>query len=108
MEQSRVGWVQSLDPASDAHHGGAGPVSVNASCAFIVPLAYPGSLEVRMYLGDPGRSSVGSCCEIWSDGRNVADEAAKIVTIDLASGRSVPLPVRITPPLRARKPGASG
>ncbi len=108
MEQARIEWVQSLDPARDAHHGGAGPVIVNASCTFIVPLVYPGSLEVRMYLGDPGRSSVGSYYEIWSDGRKFADGAAKIVWIDLASGRSVPLPDRITAPLRALEPGGSG
>jgi hypothetical protein len=54
MEQARVERVQSPDPARDAHHGGAGPVIVNAS------------------------------------------------------GRYVPVPVRITAPLRARQPGVSG
>jgi acyl-CoA thioester hydrolase len=108
MEQARIEWVQSLDPARDAHQGGVGPVIVNASCTFVVPLIYPGKLEVRMYLGDPGRSSVGSYYEIWSDGRKYADGAAKIVWIDLASGRSVPLPDRITAPLRALEPGGSG
>ena len=47
-----------------------------------------------MYLGEPGRSSVGSFYEIWKDGRKFADGAAKIVWIDLASGRSTPLPER--------------
>jgi acyl-CoA thioester hydrolase len=108
MEQARIEWVQSLDPARDAHHGGVGPVIVNASCTFIVPLVYPGNLEVRMYLGDPGRSSVDSYYEIWSGRRKFADGAAKLVWIDLASGRSVPLPDRITAPLRALEPGGSG
>ena len=71
----------------------------------MLPLVYPGDLEVRMYLGDPGRSSVGSFYEIWHDGQKFADGAAKIVWIDIASGRPVPLPDRIRAPLQALEPG---
>ena len=39
---------------------GKAPVIVNASCNFIVPLVYPGTVEVRMFLGQPGRTSVDS------------------------------------------------
>ena len=93
-------WVLGLEPEVRAYEC-AGPVIVNASCTFVAPLVYPGELEVRMFLGEPGRSSVGSFYEIWCGGRKYADGAAKIVWIDLASGRSVPLPDRITAPLRA-------
>jgi acyl-CoA thioester hydrolase len=54
-----------------------------------------------MYLGDPGRTSVGSYYEIRMNGRKYAEGAAKIVWIDLASGRSVPLPDAVAAPLRA-------
>lgn len=101
MEQARIEWADGLEPECGAHGGGTGPVIVNASCTFAAPLVYPGDLEVRMYLGDPGRTSVGSFYEIWHDGRKFADGAAKIVWIDLASGRPVVLPDRITTPLRA-------
>lgn len=100
MEQARMEWVLGLEPEVRAYED-AGPVIVNASCTFVAPLVYPGELEVRMFLGEPGRSSVGSFYEIWCGGRKYADGAAKIVWIDLASGRSVPLPDRITAPLRA-------
>ena len=73
----------------------------------MAPLVYPGDLEVRMYLGDPGRTSVGSFYEIWHDGRKFAEGTAKIVWINLASGRSVPLPSRITTPLRALGEGGA-
>lgn len=108
MEQARIEWARALDPERAGHEGGTAPVIVNASCTFMAPLVYPGDLEVRMYLGDPGRSSVGSFYEIWHDGRKFAEGAAKIVWMDLASGRSVPLPDDITAPLRAlkaREPG---
>ena len=96
--------VQALNPEGRPH-GDTGPVVVNASCTFLLPLVYPGELEVRMYLGEPGRSSVGSFYEIWHDGRKFADGAAKIVWIDVASGRPVPLPDEVRAPLQALEPG---
>ena len=60
-----------------------------------------------MYLGPPGRSSVGSFYEIWKDGRKFADGAAKIVWVDRKSGRSTPLPEALAAPLRdSRRPSA--
>ena len=100
LEQARIEWIYGLRPAGEAF-AGSGPVIVNATCTFLQPLVYPGAIEVRMYLGDPGRTSVGSYYEIWMNGRKYADGAAKIVWIDLASGRSVPLPDAVAAPLRA-------
>jgi acyl-CoA thioester hydrolase len=93
LEQTRIEWVYAYE-SSD-------PVIVNASCTFLEPLVYPGDIEVRMYLGDPGRTSIGSYYEIWMNGRKYADGAAKMVWIDLASGRSVPVPDAVAAPLRA-------
>ena len=79
--------------ASASAYGGTGPVIVNASCTFLEPLVYPGEIEVRMYLGDPAARSVGSYYELLRErSRSYADGAAKIVWIDLATGRSAPLP----------------
>lgn len=100
MEQARIEWAQALDPDRGPHDQ-TGPVIVNASCTFQAPLVYPGELEVRMFLGNPGRTSVVSFYEIWHDGRKFAEGAAKIVWIDIASGRPVPLPDNVAAPLRA-------
>jgi len=99
-EQARIEWTYGLHEGGDAY-GDTGPVIVNASCTFLLPLVYPGEIEVRMYLADPGRTSVGSYYEILKDGTKHADGAAKLVWIDVATGRSVPLPDRVTAPLRA-------
>lgn len=101
MEQARIEWLYAQAKAV-GHIGNDGPVIVNASCNFLLPLVYPGEVEVRMYLGPPGRSSVGSFYEILVAGKMYADGAAKIVWIDRASGRSIPLPELIAGPLRAR------
>ncbi len=101
MEQARLDWLSAIE----RHEGasippGTGPVIVNASCTFFAPLVYPGDCEVRMYLGELGRSSVGTFYEIWHDGRRFAEGAAKIVWVDRASGRSTALPAAIAAPLR--------
>ena len=99
-EQARIEWTYGLHRGADAY-AETGPVIVNASCTFLQPLVYPGEVEVRMYLGEPGRTSVGTFYEILKDGAKYADGAAKIVWIDLATGRSVPLPEIVTASLRA-------
>ena len=91
MEQARIEWLYSLSRTS-GYGEAQGPVIVNASCSFSVPLVYPGTVEVRMWLGEPGRTSVGSFYELSKDGRTHADGAAKIVWIDLSTGRPVRLP----------------
>lgn len=108
LEQARIEWAYARGGNGEPYDGGTGPVIVNASCTFLEPLVYPGDIDVKMYLGDPGRSSVGSYYEIRCAGRKHADGAAKIVWIDLASGRPVPLPESIAVPLRALEKGASG
>ena len=99
-EQARIEWTYGLHPEGDAYSG-TGPVIVNASCTFLLPLVYPGDVEVRMYLGDAGRTSVGSFYEILKNGTTHAEGAAKMVWIDLATGSSVLLPDIVTAPLRA-------
>ena len=102
MEQARLEWLfaQAGQHGLDDESGG-GAVIVNASCTFLEPLVYPGDCEVRMYLGPPGRSSVGSFSEIWKDGRKFAAGAAKIVWVDRKSGRTTPLPAALAAPFRA-------
>ena len=100
MEQARIEWLFGLYPERSAY-GDTGPVIVNASCTFLEPLVYPGDIEVRMYLGDAGRSSVGSSYEIVCAGRTFAEGAAKMVWVDLATGKSAPLPEAVVAPLRA-------
>lgn len=94
MEQARLEWVYAL-AHGNAYAGDSGPLIINASCTFLSPLVYPGDIEVIMTLGDPGRTSVGSYYDIIHDGRMFAEGAAKIVWIDLASGRPIPLPESI-------------
>ena len=89
-------------------YAGHGPVIVNASCTFLVPLVYPGDIEVRDVPGRAraARASAASTRFI-ADGAKHADGAAKIVWIDLASGTPEPLAGRDRDAAAARRLRAS-
>ena len=74
--------------------GGDGPVIINASCTFLIPMNYPGTVEVRTFVSHPGRSSFLTHVEmrIVGDERIYAEGAAKVVWMDTQTGKSVPLP----------------
>ena len=102
MEQARIEWFYAFARELDTKpYAEQGPLIINASCTFLEPLVYPGDVEVKMFLGEPGRSSFGSHYEISMHAKRYAEGAAKMVWIDLATGSSVPLPDIVTAPLRA-------
>ncbi len=93
MEQTRIEWLESLGYGTGQHNE-EGPVIVNAGCTFLVPLVYPGNVEVRMFIGHPGRSSLPTHYELRLQGNEklYATGDAKMVWVNPASGRSIPLP----------------
>ncbi|HZX32982.1 MAG TPA: thioesterase family protein [Rhodocyclaceae bacterium] len=101
MEQARVEWIEALGvvvrPKGDA------PVIINASCTFLVPMNYPGTVEVRTYIGQLGRSSVPTYVEMRLEGDDTlyAEGAAKVVWMDTTTGKSVPLPDHVRAALEA-------
>ena len=97
MEEARTHWYDSMGindngPALPPH---CGPVVINASCTFLKPLRYPGDVEVRLFVDEPGRASVMTLYEL----RPVqdidvvyAEGSAKAVWIDMKLEKSIPLP----------------
>ena len=67
---------------------------INASCTFLIPLTYPGMVEIKLFFGALGRSSVLTSYEmrIQGDETLYATGEAKIVWMDVATGKSVPIP----------------
>lgn len=92
MEQARIDLLEAqgfvCDPSRDT------PVIVNAACTFMVPMVYPGTVEVRLFAGPPGRSSFMTWYELRlaGDDRLYAEGSAKVVWMNPATGKSVPLP----------------
>jgi acyl-CoA thioester hydrolase len=110
IESARIAWLEEAGGAPDP--AGIGPVIVNAHCSFLKQLKYPGEIEVTTYVGPPGRSSFEVSHEIrlvGADGQPGAIHAeggAKIVWINFAAEKSVPLPQTVRALLPAPAPGS--
>jgi acyl-CoA thioester hydrolase len=99
MEQARISWFDRLVPEAEAWQS-TGIVIANASCNYKRAMTYPGTVEVRLYVGPPGGASVPTFYELRvdSDPEPYADGAAVVVFIDMKTQRSK----RIPPEIRER------
>ena len=92
FEQARSEWAASV--FGSKRPPGHGLVVLNTHCNFIKPLSYPGTLDVRILTDPPGRTSLMTWFELRLSGEDTlyADGGAKMVWMELATGRSMPLP----------------
>jgi acyl-CoA thioester hydrolase len=81
MEQARIAWFESLVPGAEAWSE-MSIVIVNASCNFRKPINYPGMVEVKVFVGEPGGSSVPTQYELHVKDELYADGAATVVFLD--------------------------
>jgi len=104
MEQARISWFDALVPEAEAWKE-IGVVIANASCTYKRAMVYPGTVEVKLYVGAPSGSSVPTFYEMHIEGdeRLYADGAAMVVFIDLVKQK----PVRIPDTVRARLQNAA-
>jgi acyl-CoA thioester hydrolase len=80
MEQARIAWFESLVPRAEAW-GEIGIVIVNASCNFRRAINYPGTVQVEVFAGAPGGSSVPTFYELKIADELYADGAATVVFV---------------------------
>ena len=99
MEQARIGWFDALLPRGEAWSA-TGIVIANASCNFKRPFNYPGTVEVKVYTGPLGGSSVPTFYEMLLENQETiyADGEATVVFIDIKTQK----PVRIPEDIRRR------
>jgi acyl-CoA thioester hydrolase len=93
MEQARISWFGALVPEREAWKS-TGIVIVNASCNYKRPITYPGTVEIRLFVGEPGGSSVPTYYELRVDDDPVlyADGAAVVVFVDMKSQKPARIP----------------
>ncbi len=93
MEQARVSWIDSI--SGQTHSADEGPVIANTFCNFYRPLVFPGQLVARLYVANPGRTSIDTFVSIErSDepGSVYAAGGATLVWVSTKDGRPQPLP----------------
>jgi len=94
LEEARVQLLHKMGAGMDGD--GHDPVIINVGCTFLKQVVYPATLRVDSYIGEPGNSSFMTWYEIFDQQQNKVGEGyAKVVWMDHATGRSVPLPDQI-------------
>jgi acyl-CoA thioester hydrolase len=107
MEQARISWFDRLVPEDEAWQA-TGIVIANASCNYKRAMTYPGTVEVKLFVGPPGGASVPTTYELRVDADPVpyADGAATVVFIDMQSQKSKRIPESIRARLAQAEAGA--
>lgn len=97
FEQARVEWVEDLGfpvrPDTET-----GVVIISADCTFRIPVNYPATAVIKVYAGQPGRTSVMNWYELFIEGDDklYAEGSAKLVWINVPTGKAVALPDTVT------------
>ena len=91
MEQARISWFEALLPRGEAW-GSTGIVIANASCNFKKAINYPATVEVKMFAGAPGGSSLPTSYDLLVENQICADGAATVVFIDMEQQKPVRIP----------------
>lgn len=96
FEQTRIEWLE-LMGSRVSPLAPVGPVIINASCTFFAPVNYPATVVIKMYAGDPGRTSVMTWYQLFVEGeeRVYAEGAAKTVWMDTSTGKSAPISAQV-------------
>ena len=96
MEQARISWFGRLVPEEEAWHS-TGIVIANASCNYRRAITYPGTVEVKLFVGAPGGASVPTYYELRvdADPEPYADGTAVVVFVDMQTQKSRRIPETI-------------
>ncbi len=92
-EQTRIEWLRSI--AAQTTFDGYGAVVKKASCTYFQAVNYPATLDIKLLVGKPGRTSFPTYSEIWtvdSSPEQVAEGEAVMVWVNRKTGKPHPLP----------------
>jgi acyl-CoA thioester hydrolase len=93
FEEVRISWFGRLQIEYQAQ--GEGPILGTITCRYLKPAIYPLELEITTYVGKPGHSSFRMWHELYNANdpkERFAEAEAVLVWIDIAAGRSRPMP----------------
>jgi acyl-CoA thioester hydrolase len=94
FEEVRIQWINSLgaDLASEL----TGPLLISATAVYHRPIFYPATLNIDLYAGPPGGSSVRTYYEVRLAGEPLdqiyTEGEGVLVWADYTQGRAIPLP----------------
>jgi acyl-CoA thioester hydrolase len=93
FEEARISWFERLNIEYQAK--GEGPILGTITCKYLKPAIYPLELEITTRVGKAGSSSFRMWHELYNANdpkERFAEAEAVLVWIDIAAGRSRPMP----------------
>ncbi|WP_417226465.1 acyl-CoA thioesterase [Amphritea sp.] len=93
LEEARVQFLGAIGAAVDGN--GTDPVVINVGCTFLRPISYPATVNIKIFVGEIGRSSFMTWYELSTTDEPdliCSEGYSKVVWMDHKTGRSVPLP----------------
>ena len=101
MEQARIGWLDGMRDILDADR--LSTVVVSTQCNYRKPLVYPGNVDVHVYLGEVGGSSVTTyyALRLAESELVFADGSAVVVWVGPHNGKAVRVPAVLRERLRS-------
>ncbi len=94
FEQVRISWFNSLDPSLMNER--TGPLLIRTTAVYHIPIIHPATLEIKLFAGAPGSTSVTTYYEVslagQAEDKIYTEGEAVLVWADYAVGRSIKLP----------------
>ncbi|RUR13110.1 thioesterase family protein [Legionella sp. km772] len=89
FQEARIEWLKDLNLPMT---GTTGPVVIQVSATFLKPVVYPATLTLRSSIHSIGNSSMVMDHHLYQGEILMSHGMSKIVWVDYAQGKSVPLP----------------
>lgn len=89
FQEARIEWLSSLNISMS---GQTGPVVIHVSATFLKPVIYPARVSLYSDISHIGTSSIVMEHRLYQEHILMAEGISKIVWVDYAAGKSVPLP----------------
>ncbi len=89
FQEARIEWLKELNISMA---GTTGPVVIHVSATFLKPVVYPATVTLRSSIHSIGNSSMLMDHHLYQDELLMSHGTSKIVWVDYAQGKSVPLP----------------
>lgn len=95
LEEARIGWLDCI--GAQRRQIGQGLVLLSCTHHFLKPVDHPATIVVELYAADVGRSSLTLThkIDVAGDAALIGHGEVKMVWIDVASQRSIPVPDKV-------------
>lgn len=89
FQEARIEWLKDININMTEK---TGPVVIHVSATFLKPVVYPATVTLRSSIHSIGNSSMLMDHHLYQDETLMSHGTSKIVWVDYAQGKSVPLP----------------